>query len=353
MSAKKPTGRTTLSQVARLAGVSPATASMVLSGKGEGARIATATAERVRSAAVELDYSPNLLVQSLQKGQSGVLAFFSAFRILPDDDDLYMDRLIRGVERAAGRRGQDLLLQCAFDRSPEETYQSINGGRADGLILFAAHPDDPMLGLMRRSRLPCVLLNARDPEGLLPSIRDDVAMGMRLLTEALLENGHAHRIACLDGGPDATPDAAERFAELDKNLAKAGITRDLSLHMDISHGLEEPLHALFARKDPPTAIFCCTDRVAYRALPILAEMGVRVPEDVSLVGYDGLHWPANTPHLVDSVDVDLRALTATAVDLLLDGPLPLSKGKVEISLPTSFRLGTTLGPALRLQRSIQ
>jgi DNA-binding LacI/PurR family transcriptional regulator len=317
---------------------------MVLSGKGEGARIATATAERVRTAAAELDYSPNLLVQSLQRGQSGVLAFFSAFRILPDDDDLYMDRLIRGVERAAGSRGQDLLIQCAFDRTPEATYQSINGGRADGLILFAAHPDDPMLGLMRRSRLPCVLLNARDPEGVLPSVRDDCALGMRFLTQALLENGHS-KVGCLDGGPDATPDAAERFAELDKNLVQAGIVRDPSLHMDISRGLAPKLRELFDREEPPTAIFCCTDRVAYRALPILEEMGLRVPEDVSLVGYDGLHWPANTPHLVDSVEVDLRALTALAVDLLLDGPVHPSKGTVEVSLPTSFRRGTTLGPA--------
>jgi DNA-binding LacI/PurR family transcriptional regulator len=321
---------------------------MVLSGKGEGVRIASATADRVRAAAVDLDYSPNLLVQSLQQGESGVLALFSAFRILPDDDDMYMDRLIRGVERAAGSRGKDLLLQCAFDRTPEATYQSINGGRADGLILFAAHPDDPMLGLMRRSRLPCVLLNARDPEGILPSVRDDCANGMRLLTQALLEQGH-RRIACLDGGPDGTPDAAERIQELDRNLAQAGFTRNLDLHMDISQGLEPRLRELFDREDPPTAIFCCTDRVAYRALPVLAEMGVRVPEDVSLVGYDGLHWPSNTHHVVDSVAVDLRNLTTLAVDLLLDGP----SGSRELTLPTSFQRGTTLGPAFCLQRSTQ
>lgn len=348
MARKKTSSRTTLSEVARHAGVSPATASMVLSGKGVGVRIATATADRVRAAALDLDYSPNLLVQSLQQGKSGVLAFFSAFRILPDDDDIYMDRLIRGVERAAGRRGHDLLIQCAFDRTSEETYQSINGGRVDGLILFAAHPDDPMLGLMRRSRLPCVLLNARDPEGILPSVRDDCVHGMRQLTEALLENGH-RCIASLDGGPDGTPDAAERIDEMDRNLINAGIVRDPSLNVDISHGLEEPLLALFQRPQPPTAIFCCTDRVAYRALPILAKAGIRVPEDVSLVGYDGLHWPSSSPHLVDTVAVDLRELTALGVDLLLDGP----RGSHEVTIPTAFVRGTTLGPASCMQRSTQ
>ncbi|MGV3615460.1 MAG: LacI family DNA-binding transcriptional regulator [Fimbriimonas sp.] len=340
MARKNPANRTTLSEVARQAGVSSATASMVLSGKGDGARIAPATADRVRAAALALDYSPNLLVHSLQRGTSGVLAFFSAFRILPDDDDLYMDRLIRGLERAAGQRGHDLLLQCAFQRSIEETYRSINGGRVDGLLLFAAHAEDPMLSLMRRSRLPCVLLNGRDPEGVLPSVKDDYRTGMWELTEALVAQGH-RRIACLDGGPLGTPDAAERIRTLDQTLRAHGVERDPSLNVDISRGLASPLLELFERPEPPTAIFCCTDRVAYRALPILRDAGRRVPEDVSLVGYDGLHWPSDSHHLVDSVAVDLRALTASAVDLLLDGP----SGPCELTIPTTILRGTTLGPA--------
>jgi DNA-binding LacI/PurR family transcriptional regulator len=193
---------------------------------------------------------------------------------------------------------------------------------------------------MRRSRLPCVLLNARDPEGVMPSVKDDFRTGMRLLAEALVAHGH-RRIACLDGGPDGTPDAAERIRELDDNLRRHGIERPATLTEDISRGLEAPLERLFALPGRPTAIFCCTDRVAYRALPLLDRMGLRVPEDVSVVGYDGIRWPSDSPHLVDSVKVDLTALTEAAVTLLLDGP----SEACEVTLPTILLRGTTLGPA--------
>ncbi len=336
--ARTKTNRTTLTEVARVAGVSPATASMVLSGKGEDVRIAAATADRVRAAAFDLDYSPNLLVHSLQQGSSKVLAFFSAFRNL-DDEDLYMDRLARGLEQAAGRCGHDLLVHCAFDRTAEETYRSINGGRADGLLLFAPNPDDPVMAMMRRSRLPCVLLNARDPEGALASVKDDVREGMRLVGEALQAYGH-RRVVCVHGGRRDTPDALERMAELARFVPEPA-------SVEYRAGFEATLAELYARPKPPTAIFCATDRIAYWVLPMLERMGLRVPEDVSVVGYDGLRWPGETAHVAASVTVDLKRLAAVAVELLISLP----EGGAEITVPVGFQTGTTLGPASPLPRS--
>lgn len=345
--ARTKTNRTTLTEVARQAGVSPATASMVLSGKGEDVRIATATAARVRAIAADLDYSPNLLVRSLQQGTSGVLAVFSAFRDVADDD-LYMDRLSRALEQAAGRRGHDLLLHCAYDRSPEEAYRSINGGRADGLLLFAPQPSDPMLKLMRRSRLPCVLLNSRDPEGVLPSVKDDFEHGMRLVGEALVANGH-RRIACIHVGPNHSPDAAERIAALDQTLKAYGVVRSPDLTIDVNGRLYAALEELFARPEPPTAVFCCNDRIAYDILAPLQRMGLRVPQDVSIVGYDGIRWPCESHHRAATVVVDLKVQALAAVELLIGGP---SRGR-DLTISTTFSPGTTLGPALSLQRSNQ
>lgn len=330
--ARKKGNRTTLTDVARKAGVSPATASMVLSGKGEDVRLASDTIARVRAIANDLDYSPNLLVHSLQQGASGVLAFFTAFRNL-EDDDLYMDRLARGLEQAAGRRGRDLLIHCAFDRSVEETYRSINGGHTDGLLLFAPHPDDPILAMMRRSRFPCVLLNARDPEGVLPSVRDDVRQGMTELGRHLAEQGHRH-VACLHSGTKETPDAEERIDELAKWI-------DRVESIEAHDGYAAALTRIFAEPEPPTALFGVTDRIAYWLLPILERMEIRVPEDVSVVGYDGLQWPCDSPRRVTSVAVDFKALAAAAVAVLLDGP-PETK---DIVIPTHFQPGATLGPA--------
>ena len=330
--------RTTLTQVAREAGVSTATASMVLSGKAEGVRIASSTAERVRAVAVELDYSPNLLVHSLQQGTSKVLAFFSAFRNLPDDD-LYMDRLSRALEQAAGRRGYDLLIHCAFDRTTDESYRAINGGRADGLLLFAPHPDDPILAMMRKSRFPCVLLNARDPEGVLSSVKDDFEHGMRLVGEALVENGH-RRIACVHVGPDSSPDAAERIAALDRTLAARGVGRPDEWTINGSGRPDLGIDALFDGDDSPTAVFCTTDRLAYTVVDALGRRGIRVPQDISVVGYDGLRWPSQSLHRVASVVVDLKAQADAAVDLLIDARTTTR----EATVTTIFDHGTTLGP---------
>ncbi|RYG22590.1 LacI family transcriptional regulator [bacterium] len=345
MPRKGGSNRTTLTEVARAAGVSPATASMVLSGKGEDVRIASATAARVRAVALDLDYSPNLLVRSLQQGSTGVLAFFSAFRVV-SDEDAYMDRMNRVLERAAGRRGYDLLIHCAYDRPIEETYRAINGGRADGLVLFAPRPDDPILALMRRSRLPCVLLNTRDPEGVLPSVKDDYENGMALVAQALVQNGH-RRIACVHVGPNDSPDAAERIAALDRSLAELGVVRPEGLTINLQHRLNTAIEELVTSPEPPTAIFCCTDHIAYHCLVALDRLGVRIPEQLSLIGYDGIRWPFDVSHRAASVVVDFNAQATAAVGLLLDG---CERGD-SVTIPTSFDPGTTLGPISSTQRS--
>lgn len=346
MSRKGASNRTTLTEVARAAGVSPATASMVLSGKGEDVRIAHATAARVRAVAIDLDYSPNLLVRSLQQGSTGVLAFFSGFRFVAADDDAYMDRLNRVLEWAAGQRGHDLLIHCDYKRPADEIYRRINGGRADGLLLFAPRPDDPILALMRRSRLPCVLLNTRDPEGVLPSVKDDFEHGMDLVAEALIAHGH-RRIACIHVGSEDSPDAAERISALDRRLEELGVIRPEGFTVNVRGRLAEAIEELVRLPEPPTAIFCCTDHIAYHCLLALDRLGVEVPERISVVGYDGVRWPFDVRHRAASVIVDFKAQATAAVEMLLDGH---ESGK-DVTIPTSFDPGTTLGPASTMQWS--
>jgi DNA-binding LacI/PurR family transcriptional regulator len=105
------------------------------------------------------------------------------------------------------------------------------------------------------------------------------------------------------------------------------------------------LRDLLTGPNPPTALFCWHDRLAYRVLEICEEFGVSVPEKLSIIGYDGLRWPAATPHTATSILVDLGQLTSSAVAILdryvcgFTGPL------IEDVLPVSFLPGTTLGPA--------
>ncbi|MGQ9879755.1 MAG: LacI family DNA-binding transcriptional regulator [Armatimonadota bacterium] len=336
----KRRARTTLSEVAKRAGVSRTTASLVLTGKASRHRISEETRQRVKKAAQELDYSPNLLVRSLQRGRTQVLSFFNAFR-LRSVNDLYMDRLSTAIERAAGKLGCDVLVHCDFSRPPEETYRFLNGARADGLLLFAPLPDDPLLPLLRRSRLPVVLVNARDEEGILPSVRDDVESGMRQVAEALIRLGHRHVAAIIEEGSDFR-DAIPRIRLLQRYLRELG--SDLPEERIVSYWNEQTgvLARLLSEPEPPTAIFCWRDWLAYRILEDCDRLSIEVPTQLSVIGYDGLHWAATTRHVAASVHVDRDRLAEAAVNLLHRIIIGEQETYADVAIPVRLQYGTTL-----------
>ncbi|HZT41033.1 MAG TPA: LacI family DNA-binding transcriptional regulator [Chthonomonadaceae bacterium] len=335
--------RTTLNQVAERAGVSLATASLVLGGKASQHRISEETYRRVKQAAEDLDYVPNLLVRSMQRGRTHVLSFFNAFRHR-GVNDIYMDQLSTAIELAAGRYGYDVLVHCDFSRSPQETYRALYGGRADGLLLFAPLPSEPLLPLLRASRLPVVLLGARDTEGKLSSVKDDVQSGMRQVAETLVSLGHTRIAAIVEEG-EALSDAQERAHLLGTYLQPHGVSIPDD-HVKALHGNMRPLlESLLCAPDPPTAIFCWRDRVAYWVLEHCESLDIAVPEQLSIIGYDGVYWPATTRHLAASVKVDLQAVADAAVHLLDQYITGHATGVREEALPVSLLPGTTLGPA--------
>lgn len=311
-------GRVTLSDIAQRAGVSVSTASLVLSNKAKERRISADAVSRIEEAAAQLDYSPNLLVHSLQRGLTNILCFYNGFRDRREND-LYMDRLSTSIERAGGALGYDILVYCDFSRTDEATYRVLNGGRSDGLIFFAPLADDPLFEYLRDSRLPTVLINRVDVAGKLSSIRDDQEDGMAQVARKLVQLGHT-RIAALTNSPHGNKDGDERVRSLRKYLAEAGIhipdawvvpTDDL-----IPDHPRRSLEMLLGENDPPTALFCWHDLAGYQILEHCEAMGVRVPEELSVVGYDGLRWPAMTRHELASVSVNLDKMAQEAVGML-------------------------------------
>ena len=319
------------------------TVSLVLAGKADNRRISEDTCERVRKIAEDLNYAPNLLTRSLRRGRTHILSFYSTFRNR-EEADVYMDSLSSALELAGGDCGYDILVHCNFNRSPREIYQFLNGGLSDGLILFAPQPFDPLLSLLHNSSLPVVVLNGRDPHRLLPSVADDVEMGMRLVSEQLLQQGH-RRVAILspmDGDPR---DADRRIQLLRANLRESGVEVPDRWVCPSRSDARAALARLMEEPEPPTAVFCWHDRLAYGVLAASESLGVRVPEQLSVIGYDGLYWPSATRHVAATVCVNHRALARSAVGLLdlyingYDGPLR------EDLFPVSFSTGTSLGPA--------
>ncbi|HLK15677.1 MAG TPA: substrate-binding domain-containing protein, partial [Fimbriimonadaceae bacterium] len=240
--------------------------------------------------------------------------------------------------------GYDILVHCNFARSPKEIYQFLNGGLADGLILFAPQASDPLLALLRKSALPVVILSGRDVGKLFPSVADDVQAGMKLVSDALVKNGHK-RIAVLTDGAGAARDSDVRVRLLRQNLAEHGIELPARWIIPAISRDMAFLAPLMAEAEPPTAIFCWHDRLAYSVLAACEALEIQIPQQLSIVGYDGLYWPSATRHQAASVRVDPSALARTSVQILDDlingyqGPLR------EELVPVSFVSGTSLGPA--------
>ncbi len=340
--------RTTLSDVARKAGVSVSTASLVLTGKAKARRISEEAHHRVRMAAKELDYSPNLLVHSMQSGATNVLSFFNAFRNRRKDD-VYMDRLSTAIERAAGARGYDILVHCNFMRTAEKTYQMLNGGRADGVILFAPHQDDPLLSYLRASRMPVVMIGSSDKEGKLSSVRDDVNQGMRIVAEKLASLGD-HNIAMLSDDSGENADAIIRVNLLRRYLLEFDIQTSESCVIPVSEfnpdSYGPALSRLLSSANHPTAIFCWHDLLGYQILDWCYANNISIPDEFSLIGYDGLRWHSASPHILDSILVDLDLLALEVIDLL-DNLIQSKDGEIqEKKIPVTFFQGDTLAKSV-------
>lgn len=343
--------RATIQAVASRAGVSATTVSLVLSGKGDSLRISKSTHVRVQAAADELNYAPNLGIRSIRGDRTHILSFFSTYRNRVRGD-LYMNSLASAVEQAGGDAGYDILVHCNFARSTKEIYQFLNGDLTDGLLLFAPRPSDPLLALLRNSNLPVVIMdgNGPDPLGQYSSVEDDVEAAMRLVVENLVTLGHRD-IAAMTA-LEESPDSDRRVALLRKYLDEYGI--DLPEHRLIKAG-ESNAHDVVAalREDSrsPTAVFCWHDRLAYAILSACEMLGVQVPEELSVVGYDGLHWPSRSRQIAASVRVDLDGLASSAVRLLNKAISDPDQVVEHLIQPVSFLRGTSLGPPSATEQS--
>ncbi|MDR3708149.1 MAG: LacI family DNA-binding transcriptional regulator [Capsulimonadaceae bacterium] len=335
-----------MADIAEKAGVSVSTVSLVLSGKAKTVALSDAVIQRVSETASRLDYSPNLLMQNMQTGESHLLTIFNCFRYIPHIEDVFGMRLMTAIFRAAGALGYDVTTVCHFSQSSEETYHSLNGGRSDGVILFAPQRDDELLARFRVSRMPAVMLYTSDPEGILSSVRDDVEEGMRLIAERLCILGH-RRIAVIDEGQD-NPNAPERIALLRWHAARLGMDLPQSRIVQVGYSEENTFRAvesLMAGSARPTAIFCWQNMPASLVASHCERIGFRVPADVSVIGYDGLEWPGLTHHRVASVNVDLDDVARRAVRILDDKCAGRPCALVDNKVPVQFSDGTTLSVA--------
>ena len=349
--------RPTLADVASAAGVSVSTASLAFSGAGP---IAAETRARVRAAATELGYAgPNPLGRSLRSGRSGIVAVVIGDQLRRSFRDPVSIQVLDGLVGFLGTMGLGVLLVPAMPTDPGSDLDPLleSAPMDVAVLIWGARRSDPVIGALQRRGVPVVIGEGPELEGVpLVGIKDRA--GTAQLVRHLRGLGH-ERIAMVTlpfGGErrNAVVDDA-RMAELDwtptrhrlEGLADAGVTPTVVIEAAASLVEEGQVtgRMILDVADPPTAVVAQSDLLAAGVLLAARDLGLKVPGDVSVAGFDGLDLPWMAPDVLTTVAQPLAAkgeALGLAVAQLLAGESP-----EPVHLDVELRLGTTTGPPRR------
>ena len=276
---------TNIHDVARQAGVSIKTVSRVVNDEPS---VRPSTKAAVEAAIKALNYVPSHYARAMKTGQSKTVAFLTDSVVTsPESIDI-----AKGVAEAAAEAELALFfLASEPDKSPFEgpNFDFIRSAQVDGLI-FATHSHREIEVPEHLLELPLVLVNCFEFAGRVSSVVPDDRQGGYLAGKLLLEQGHTN--AAFINLPKDVVASALRQQGLNLAFEKAGLPAPRCVFLkheadeNYAEDLAEQVRALMAAPDRPTALFCGNDKTALRALGTLQTMGLRVPEDVSLLGYD-------------------------------------------------------------------
>ncbi|HEV2778774.1 MAG TPA: LacI family DNA-binding transcriptional regulator [Actinophytocola sp.] len=329
----------TVHDVARRAGVSTATVSRALSNS---AKLQPATLQRVQRAIEELGYLPNGAARGLTSRRTRVLALCFLDLGDPesdagDDAMLYIDGVVRGMERAARERGYAILIGAVQDPDAALDLAVSLASRSDGIVLLGQAA--PTSAIQRLKRLPVVVVAGRceDDQGRIDQVRVDNAGGITALVRHLVD-AHGHRDLLYLGGPADSPDAAER---LDAFLAVAGDRARKPWSGDFTQ--HAGLVAARALTDLPDAIVCANDQMAIGMIAGLRERGIRVPEDVAVVGFDGIDLGRHIQPALTTVRQPMQPIGAAAVTLLERRLHTPDRPPTDLRLPTQLQIRASCG----------
>lgn len=274
----------TLEDIGRLAGVSRSTVSRVINDQGN---VKPDVRQRVLEVIGRTGYTPNAAARSLVSGRSGLIGLVIPSRVHSLFEDPYFGRLIQGISAATNRAGMSLTLFLLENEADEETLypQIANPGFLDGVLVTATRMRDPLLAQLAFGEIPVVVIGHPDIAGM-SYVDVDNHGGARSVARYLCELGY--RRLGLIGAPNDTMAGLDRLNGFVQGLAEYGIALDPSLRYDGDFS-EASGHAAMARLIPerPDAVFAASDTMALGALRAIRDAGLRVPDDIALVGFDG------------------------------------------------------------------
>lgn len=300
----------TIHDVAREAGVSTSTVSRVLDERRPPSQ--SATAERVRAAAVRLGYRRDARASALRRQETGTVGV-----LVPRISDAVMGLLFEEVARACLEISRFAIVASTGDEPESErrAAETLLDQGVDGLVMTTARIDDGFTAQLREQGVPLVL--ALRGDGQTPASLADDELGGYLATRHLLDLGH-RRIA-LVAGPAYASSAVGRQAGYRRALEEAGVEPDPALVRPSTFGMESgeaQARELLGLPRPPSAIFAVNDHTAVGVLAAAQRSGLVVPDDLSVVGYNDIPLSARLPVPLTTVRVPLDQVARSAVDML-------------------------------------
>lgn len=317
----RPTGH----DVAKLAGAAQSSVSLVFSGKAEG-RISSALEQRIREAAKQLGYEPIHIGRALRSGEVGALGL-----VVTDFENPFFGSLSRGAQEAAAEAGLAVVLMEAQGPAPA---RALDRGLVDGLLVFAVEPPEPTGRLTGRVTLLEVVHPAYS------SVVFDSASGMGQAVAHLTELGH-REIGYL-GVDNGRWTFRERRAAWERAIGSSGLPVRDSWIAESPIGLDDATSAargLLASGSRPSAVVCADDLVTAGVYRAATELGLRVPEDLSVVGFGGTVVGDVLSPSVTTLHASGRRLGRAAVELYLSRPVVAERRVV----PVDLRVGSSTG----------
>lgn len=305
----------TLRDVAEQVDVSPFTVSVVLNGAKSNTRVSPATRERIVNAAKELGYQPNSLARALKRRSTNILGLYFGYGHLEPHDPFHAE-VLTGLQRGCEACNKDLMIHYSFHRyGVDEVFAELVGGKIDGLVLIAS-PGDPLVERVRGSHLSVVAMT--DAIDGIPSVIADDPSGSRAIAEYLYAKGH--RTVLYRACPGESDSASRRQRAFEERAVELGMTTISGRTSDWKGMVEEEEAEIIANRHRlgVTAAVCWGDPSAHALMAYCKSQGIRVPQDLAIVGFNGIESPVEPAQVLTTVRAYWSSVAQRAVHLLVN-----------------------------------
>ncbi|MDY7028777.1 MAG: LacI family DNA-binding transcriptional regulator [Spirochaetota bacterium] len=334
----------TVKDIANLTGVSTATVSRVLNGKPG---VKPETRQRIVDLIKEVDYMPDFAARSMKTGKT-----FTIGMVVADITNPFYSEAAKTIEFQARKHNYTLILGNTGNSTEEEQtiITAFQERHVDGFIIASSEMRDKKVQNVIRAGYPTILLHRKLEQDNVNYICCNEKAGVQLAMTHLHELGH-RRISFISG-PRQFSTGAERLKAFLKMSDTLGIEKGAFLIKEGGYNEQKTIqavHELLALPEPPTAIFAANDFMAMQVLDIVLERGMRVPEDISVMGFDDIPLASHNSIRLTTIDVKIHSGAITAIEKLInliDGIDPVN-GPIQILLEPELKVRSSTGPPSR------